>query len=1103
MDKLIRSNIADIDLLKPLKRDNVGALLPEGDALANRYGANVYRGREPVDLTGYTAQCWFIRPSKDTLLLDCVIDGNTVYVDLKPECYNAIGLAVMTFKLVKDNVTTTIRIVDGYVRETQTDVAAGNVAVNIIEAVERAEAAADRAESAGGGGGSGGGLPTGGAAHQMLVTDADGNALWEDRKIYSYSDTVEVLPETTVEINPDDVDGYITEPLGGSLVAGNDYTVTYNGTEYVCKAQEVQVDFVLTCVGNVGAMTGEGDTGEPFVFAVFPPEIAQDAGFYAAVYALDGSATVTIKIGGVIENIHRLDHKYLPEYMYGEENEDVTFLNETSFSESAGSVGNVSNFLLSKRFDSPLVMNAVYTVMWNGVPYECTPHMGAGSIMANEQVVHLAVDKVFTITEEVFEGDGVLYYGVISSADGSTSVTLSITGVVNTVYPVPEKYLPKLNIVNGSAEGSLRSVNAEEEKNNYEMGKNSVSLGDRAEAPGEDSFAAGPRTSAAEDNTVAIGYQCWAGSWGQSVFGFNNVVDYDGKYAYIVGNGKKLVSDSQGEYLGRSNGFTLDWDGNAWFAGDVYIGGTSQADAKKLATVEDVEAAAGGSAAVPAYVRTEAETVARLINQHQSNDSIIFPFLADAHCGYYQDTANAATTLAGQLLHLIGQRVPYDFIVNGGDMANGAWDTTRALSFDQIEDYTELTSDAHRGVPAIWVPGNHDDAPYMATADRVTQKEMFALIGRKNRQSGAICPNGCNYGYLDLESQHLRVIYLDTDDKRGWGTVQVGNGETAPAYLNAHNVGGDQLRWLAETALDFSGKDNAADWSVVVVSHVALDVSGTYTDVVSGTSYANSTANAASVLSAYASGGSGSITHNGILVPYDYSALDARATVICCVHGHGHKFVNGTVSGILSIGCPNVMNGRERESSDGNTYTKTAGTAEGTSFCIMTIDRENHKVYADCVGVGPDREFEYTTEVMPYTNLLPISTDADGAVYNGKGYKENTYLSSGADGTKSGIYASGYIQGVANEYGNYFFYCKNVGMQTGQDSHRVALYDETKSYITTVKTTVTGNPFTYGADGNVSQLMFTGASYPDGLYIRICCGYLGDDSVITANEPIE
>lgn len=511
---------------------------------------------------------------------------------------------------------------------------------------------------------------------------------------------------------------------------------------------------------------------------------------------------------------------------------------------------------------------------------------------------------------------------------------------------------------------------------------------------------------------------------------------------------------------------------------------------------------ASGSS-IPDYVKTEAERVARIVNKHQSNNSIVFPFLSDAHCGYYTDKTNAATTLAGQLLNLVGQRVPFDFIANGGDMANGAYDTTKEMSYEQIEDYTELTREATKGVPTVWAAGNHDDAPYQATENRLTQKEMFGLIGRKNRLSGAVCPNGCNYGYLDLENRKLRVICLDTDDKRSWGTVAVGAGESGPAYLNAHNIGGNQLDWLANTALDFSAKAKPAEWNIIIISHTALDASGTITDAVSGATYNYNTANAATILKEYMVGNSGSIKHNDATVNYDYSALANRASVICSVHGHNHKFTSETVSGILSIGCPNVMNGRERVSDDGNTYAKTAGTANGTSFCIITVDLENSLIYADCVGAGYNREFEYTTEVVSYTNLLPKSTDATGAIYNGKGWKENTYLSSGNDGAKSGTYASGFIPIEWNQYGNAVFYCKNVGMKSGQDGHRLCTYKADKSNLTTVKTTITNGWWNWGADGNIASITVVGNAHSEAAYIRLCCSYLGEDSIITCNEVIE
>jgi hypothetical protein len=58
----------------------------------------------------------------------------------------------------------------------------------------------------------------------------------------------------------------------------------------------------------------------------------------------------------------------------------------------------------------------------------------------------------------------------------------------------------------------------------------------------------------------------------------------DATSAHIVGNGNSSI---------RSNAHTLDWNGNAWFSGDVYIKSTSgtnkDAGSKKLATEEYVD----------------------------------------------------------------------------------------------------------------------------------------------------------------------------------------------------------------------------------------------------------------------------------------------------------------------------------------------------------------------------------------------------------------------------------------------------------------------------------------------------------------------------------
>ena len=177
------------------------------------------------------------------------------------------------------------------------------------------------------------------------------------------------------------------------------------------------------------------------------------------------------------------------------------------------------------------------------------------------------------------------------------------------------------NLVNGSADGSLRGINAKEEEDGYIMGASAVALGSRTAASGDDSHAEGLRTTASGSMSHAEGWvttasgECShaegdattasggnshaegggaiasgigshaeghgtiAGSYCQHAQGKNNIADNDNKYLHIVGNGE----DSEN----RSNAHTLDWDGNAWFAGDVYVGGTSQDDdnATKLSSV--------------------------------------------------------------------------------------------------------------------------------------------------------------------------------------------------------------------------------------------------------------------------------------------------------------------------------------------------------------------------------------------------------------------------------------------------------------------------------------------------------------------------------------
>lgn len=90
-------------------------------------------------------------------------------------------------------------------------------------------------------------------------------------------------------------------------------------------------------------------------------------------------------------------------------------------------------------------------------------------------------------------------------------------------------------------------------------GAHTVASNIYSHAEGIDTKATGPYSHAEGESTVASGTD-------QHVQGRRNIKDENDKYAHIVGNGNSTKA---------SNAYTLDWEGNAWFAGDVYVHSTS------------------------------------------------------------------------------------------------------------------------------------------------------------------------------------------------------------------------------------------------------------------------------------------------------------------------------------------------------------------------------------------------------------------------------------------------------------------------------------------------------------------------------------------------
>lgn len=136
---------------------------------------------------------------------------------------------------------------------------------------------------------------------------------------------------------------------------------------------------------------------------------------------------------------------------------------------------------------------------------------------------------------------------------------------------------------------SVGTLNQASGNNSFAQGLSSKATGGNAFASGSGATASGIRahaegyiTTASGKDSHAEGYATIAASDYQHVQGKYNVEDGNNEYAHIVGNG---TGDA------RSNAHTIDWEGNAWFAGKVYMGGVGQDDtsAVEVATLDNSE----------------------------------------------------------------------------------------------------------------------------------------------------------------------------------------------------------------------------------------------------------------------------------------------------------------------------------------------------------------------------------------------------------------------------------------------------------------------------------------------------------------------------------
>ena len=112
----------------------------------------------------------------------------------------------------------------------------------------------------------------------------------------------EIIPKTTVAFTEEYGKMTAALPENSNLVEGQTYTISWDGTDYVCTG--ILVNGTATVLGNLGILDIGSDTGEPFIFL--------NQGQWLVVST--GSATEhVIGISELDVEVVKIDEKYLPE----------------------------------------------------------------------------------------------------------------------------------------------------------------------------------------------------------------------------------------------------------------------------------------------------------------------------------------------------------------------------------------------------------------------------------------------------------------------------------------------------------------------------------------------------------------------------------------------------------------------------------------------------------------------------------------------------------------------------------------------------------------------------------------------------------------------
>ena len=157
---------------------------------------------------------------------------------------------------------------------------------------------------------------------------------------------------------------------------------------------------------------------------------------------------------------------------------------------------------------------------------------------------------------------------------------------------------------------------------------------------------------------------------------------------------------------------------------------------------------------------------------------------------------------------------------------------------------------------------------------------------------------------------------------------------------------------------------------------------------------------------------------------------------------------------------------------------------------------------------------EIWREPASYTNLVPTSTDTDGSIFNGVGYKDDVRLSSSGSvsgSAQAGSATTGFMPyskgGIVRLKGGIW-----AGISASVGHYYIHAYNASKGFLAgmAASDSFAGNVATYDATTGVTTFDFSGLTTSNSIrqafekatYFRLNAKGAGADLIVTVNEEI-